>query len=401
MGERKAFLLISGDLSHPALAKQQYSFSWRINRLRPLTRLGYYVIVICAAGIRGSSALSELWANLRPMIIYDRGIIVLRSPLLKLPFVWFFSSLVASPFYALAYAASKGIKIEAIVASSVAYGAIAKVANLLFKTTLIVDYGDPEYLRLKGPSLWFLKFLERFVIFRGGVSLWTYFDPVIGERLSRLGVRKSLFLPPGGYAKNTSRPITETQGDPSRKIILYAGHVASKPYRLDLLVEAAPAVLDKHKEAKFVIVGAGRELRRLMKVVRERGLERHFLFTGPLPYPKAKEWISKATVALQLLDDMCMGTKLIDYMALGKAAVACGKFYNKYREFLKDGENCLLCPPDARELAAKINELLSNEKLRKTIEQNAIETMKIYDWDSQATRLLIAIKTLNQPIRPS
>ena len=392
MGEKKAFLLITGDLSHPALPHQQYTFSWSINRLRPITRLGYYLIVLCAAGVTCDSRLRELVANLRPVTLYDGGVILLRSPILRLPRIWFFSSLVMSPVFAWIYTATKQIKIEAIVATSVAYGAIGKIANTLFNTLLAVDYGDPEYLRLKGLSLWFLKFLERFVILRRGVSLWTYFDPVIGSRLTQFGVRESIFLPPGGYDKNYSATSGELQAGPSRKIIIYACHLAAKPYRLDLILEAAPAVLENHKDAQFVIVGAGSELPRLMEEVRKRGLQRYFLFTGPLPYPKAREWISKATVALQPTEDMCLGTKVIDYMVLGKAVVACGKFYNKYSQFLINGKNCLLCPPNARELAANINKLLSDEKLRKTIEQNARETVRKYDWDSQAQEFLTTIK---------
>ncbi|HEV8461322.1 MAG TPA: glycosyltransferase, partial [Gaiellaceae bacterium] len=49
---------------------------------------------------------------------------------------------------------------------------------------------------------------------------------------------------------------------------------------LDLLVDAAPAILARHPSALFAIVGDGDERPRLERLVRDRGLDAAFLFPG-------------------------------------------------------------------------------------------------------------------------
>lgn len=268
------------------------------------------------------------------------------------------------------------------------YGAVCKVLNTLLGTTLIVDYGDPDYARERGMALRVLQLLESLVLGSRGVDAVTYIDPNIGEYVRRYGRKEAVFLPPGGYWADqppaSAGPPNQGTGE-----VIYAGHVAPPPvYRLDLLIEAAAKVVRGNPGARFVILGEGAYLPVLRRRVKEMGLEGVVELPGAVPYAEAKRRIAGAEVAVQVLNDMCLGTKVIDYFSEGKAVVSCGGFYASYKEFLADGENCLLVPPDAERLAGAISRLLSDGPLRKKLGIKARETLKGYDWDSQATAIL-------------
>ncbi len=387
---QKAVILLSNDLSHPSLSKQQYAFSWRINRLRPLLRQGYAVVIVAAGGRVNRRGLPSI-SGLKPSIRTDGNTILISPPVIRIPMLWLFQSLFLTPLCVFLYCRARGLQVEAIFAASVPYGAVAKVLNRLLRTVLIVDYGDPDFSRERSLGLAVLLFLERYVLARKGVDAVTCIDPNIGRYMERYGVRAT-FLPPGGFWKEPPGPEQEKtlkrEEEPDGYVV-YAGHVAPPPaYRLDLLAEAAPEILKQRPESAITVVGDGAYLPALKKKVRELKLEKRFQFLGSVSYEKAKEKIAGAAVAVQLLNDMCLGTKVVDYFAAGKAVVSCGAWHASYDEFLIDGVNCLLVPPDASKLGEAIIELLSRPDLREALGRKAFDTVSRYDYDSQAKVIL-------------
>jgi glycosyltransferase involved in cell wall biosynthesis len=386
-GGERAVVLLSNDLSHPSLSKQQYAFSWRINRLRPLLKRGRVVLVVSAGGAVGRNGIPTV-SNLRHPIRNDGRIVLISPPILRIPMLWLIQSMIITPLTVLLYCRSKGMKVEAIVAASVPYGAVGKVLNAFLKTVLIVDYGDPDFARERSVALRVLLFLESYVLGREGVDAVTCIDPNIRRYVGRYRVKNAVFLPPGGFWKEESTHAIQREGSEHQNVV-YAGHVAPPPaYRLDLLVEAAPMILAKNPRAKIVIVGGGEYLSTIRKRAIDLKLVDKIELRGPVPYEEAKAQIAKAEVALQLLNDMCLGTKVIDYFAMGKAVVSCGMFYDSYTEFLRNGKNCLLVPPSSERLADAVCSLLADDRLRKSLGAKAFETISEYDWDSQAEVLI-------------
>jgi len=386
-GERPAIVLLSNDLSHPALSKQQYAFSWRINRLRPLLKRGYTIVLVVAGGTVGPRGRPRL-SSLKPKVRNDGPMVIVSPPVLRLPMLWLLQSMLVTPLTVFLYCRSKNLAVKAVVAASVPYGAVGKMLNRLLKTKLIVDYGDPDYAREKSFSLRVLHFLESYVLGKGGVDAVTCIDPNICGYVARYRVKNVAFLPPGGYWIGSPPPqITEPRA--GTKEVIYAGHLAPPPaYRLDLLIEAAPLILAQHPEARIVFLGSGEYSPTLRRRAAELKIADKVEVLGPVPYEEAKRRIGGAYVAVQLLNDMCLGTKVLDYFALGKAVVSCGSFYDSYSQFLKNGENCILIPPEAEKLAEAISSLLSDEALRKRLGANALDAVSGYDWDSQAEKLL-------------
>jgi glycosyltransferase involved in cell wall biosynthesis len=386
-GKRPAIVLLSNDLSHPALSKQQFAFSWRINRLRPLLRRGYTIVLVVAGGTVGPTGRPRL-SSLIPSIRNAGSMVIISPPVLRIPMLWLFQSMLITPLMVFLYCRSKNLAVKAVVAASVPYGAIGKVLNRFLKTSLIVDYGDPDYARERSLSLRVLQALETYVLGSSGVDAVTCIDPHICAYVSRYRVRKRVFLPPGGFWKGSARPVPVEARDETKRII-YAGHLAPPPaYRLDLLIEAAPKIFAEHPEARLVLVGDGDYLPTIKKRAKELGIEGQVDLIGPVPYEEARGRIAAADVAVQLLNDMCLGTKVIDYFALGKAVVSSGSFFDSYTEFLENGVNCFLVPPDPGSFADAVNLLLSKSDLRETLGKNALRTVSGYDWETQADRLL-------------
>lgn len=385
MESRRAVVLVSNDLSHPALRDQQYAFSWRINRLRPLVKRGYTLVVVAAGGRVGPGGRPSL-SGLRPRVSGSEGEVVVSPPILRLPMLWLLQSLFVTPLSVFIYCRAHRLKVEAVVASAVPYGAVGRFLNRILRTVLVVDYGDPDYARERGLSLRVLRFLEGYVLGKKGVDVVTCIDPNIKEYVRRYGRTDAVFLPPGGYWKGEETPKLGME-DPTE--VVYAGHVAAPPaYRLDLLMEAIPKVLAKNPGAHFVVLGAGGYLGTLRKRAKDLGVGDRVMLPGGVPYAASKLAIARAGVAVQVLSDMCLGTKVMDYLSQGKAVVSCGSFYASYHEFLESGQNCLLVPPDADKLAEAISSVLSDRSLRNRLEANALMAVSGYDWDSQADKVL-------------
>ncbi|MDA4122217.1 MAG: glycosyltransferase [Thaumarchaeota archaeon] len=385
----KMLLLISNDFSHPAFSKQQIEFSYRINRLRPLAKAGYNIVVVSAGGKVGTNGRVS-FSSLIPRITKDGDLTIISPPILRIPMLWLFQSLLMTPLVALLYCFSTKTKPEAILAGTVVYGAVARVLNRFLRVPLIVDYGDPDYVRERSLSLSILRLLERLVFQRPGVSAVTYIDPNISDYLRRYRIARKTFLPPGGYWKDQPLVASDAyrMADESATIV-YAGHVAPPPvYRLDLLVEAARLLLQKSPKTRFLIVGTGEYLPTMVDTARRFGILQSFVFTGAVPYSHAKKLITESDVAVQLLADMCMGTKVMDYFALGKPALCTGSFYNSYHDFLKPMENCVLVPPDAKQISDALQLLISNPGLRQRLGESALKSVEDFDWESQSVEIL-------------
>ena len=313
--------------------------------------------------------------------------VLISPPILRIPMLWLLQSLLLTPLIVAAYCRSEDLEVESIVAASVPYGVVALFLNKLLRTSLIVDYGDPDFARERGVSLRVLKVIEAVVLSSKRVTAVTCIDPNIGEYMRRYHVT-STFLPPGGFWKGSVSPPRAQDNDHPKRVV-YAGHIAKPPaYRLDLLIEAAPSILKEVPDCEIVFVGAGEFLPGLAQRAREMKVEDRVRFLGPVAYVDAKREIADSAVAVQLLNDMCLGTKVIDYFAAGKAVVSCGRFYASYHEFLADGENCLLVGPDPMKLADAIVRLLGDDELRKKLGEKALETVRNYDYDSQADTML-------------
>ena len=122
--------------------------------------------------------------------------------------------------------------------------------------------------------------------------------------------------------------------------------------------------------------------------MREARLEDYFIFTGSVPYEDLSPYIVLSDICVQLLNDWCMGTKVVMYMVHRKPVLSSGNWYDRYRLFLRNNENAFLIPSNPEVLADKIVEILEKPDLLERVGESAWRTVMPYTWDRHAEETL-------------
>lgn len=183
---------------------------------------------------------------------------------------------------------------------------------------------------------------------------------------------------------------------PSKTIIGYLGYLGLWEGRFagEPMVEIAPELLKQH-DAHFLIVGFGPALGVFKRRVEQAGLSSHFTFTGYVP----DEWVPDCLAAMDIcIDTLEKGfhsearseTKLKQYMAMGRAAVATAIGENCID--LQDGECGVLVEPESAGLLRGVLELCKQPERRARLgiaaRQRAVE---VYDWPVLAARMATSL----------
>ncbi|MBI5747761.1 MAG: glycosyltransferase family 4 protein [Nitrospinae bacterium] len=175
-------------------------------------------------------------------------------------------------------------------------------------------------------------------------------------------------------------------------IIVYCGGI--EPHDgVWLIPEAAERVIKKFPDIIFLIIGEGRGLAEVKKLVGNKKLGRNFSFTGWVNHENIPEYLNKARIGLithirSSATEIALVVKGLEYMAMGLPVIA--PDLKGMREEIGENERGLLFKPeDSEDLANKIIHLLEDHELqkemgkkgRKFIENNFI-------WERNAERIV-------------
>ena len=176
-------------------------------------------------------------------------------------------------------------------------------------------------------------------------------------------------------------------------VLLHVGRMSYKDKRVDRLVSIWEMIYEQFPDWQFFLVGDGKELPKLRAIVEERSLPR-ITFVGKTDdiYPYYNE------VAINCLSSQIEGfpLMLIEAQQAGviPVAFACSA---GVREILSpDAENGRLIPPfDLDAYAEALASLMSDEPLRKQMQQNVLKKAHLYNieeivkqWDSLFKKIL-------------
>ena len=92
--------------------------------------------------------------------------------------------------------------------------------------------------------------------------------------------------------------------------------------RLDVLIEVARSIRDRHPEIKVLLVGDGPEMENLKQTAFRLGMERAVIFPGPVPRDDVPAYIDAMDICV-LPDSNAFGSPiaLFEFMAMGKPCV--------------------------------------------------------------------------------
>jgi len=173
-------------------------------------------------------------------------------------------------------------------------------------------------------------------------------------------------------------------------LIGYFGRL--KKYKcVDQLLRALPLVLGSVPDLKVVIVGEGDDRPRLEGLVRELHLQDVVEFTGFVSEEKKIALLQRMWCKVTTSSKEGWGLTVIEANACGTPVIASD--VEGLRDAVRDGETGLLYRfGDVPDLAGKITRLLTDERLRQTLTQNAIEWSKKFDWEKAAQETLLLLK---------
>jgi glycosyltransferase involved in cell wall biosynthesis len=165
------------------------------------------------------------------------------------------------------------------------------------------------------------------------------------------------------------------------------------------LVDAVKLAVEKDDRIMCTIVGGGDRLGELKDIIREKQLNDHFTFTGPVSHEILPDLMDNADIMLAPFEDLPgiryqSNVKVFEYMASGKPTIA--SRVGELEEVLDKGQAGLLVEPgNPRELADAITCLSSNPHKAGQMGRAAREkAVREYGWGVLAARLKKALDAI-------
>jgi glycosyltransferase involved in cell wall biosynthesis len=215
-----------------------------------------------------------------------------------------------------------------------------------------------------------------------GVDKGRIFDAHVGAELAR-------------FRPDISGESIRNRFGITKPLVLYLGQLHGGQY-VELFIEAAFKLVDDFKkDVSFMIVGDGYRAKELKELAYRFNLNGKVVFTGGVPHELVPQYIAAADVCVACFEEnevtLCKSPlKIVEYLASGKAVVASnvGEVPNMLGE-----AGVLTLPGNAKSLAAGINRVLEDDRLRKDLEILARQRAeKECNWTITAKNLLEAYK---------
>jgi len=173
------------------------------------------------------------------------------------------------------------------------------------------------------------------------------------------------------------------------KYVCFVGNLA--PWQgVEYLIKAAPIVLEKVPEVRFLIVGDGMMRNALETLVKKLGLQDKFVFTGSVPFEEVPKYINAGDVCISIKKPVLPGSplKVFEYMSCEKPVVATRKSAYGFEILEEVGAGLLVDPENHREVANAIADILNNNVKRLEMGVKGRKTVvKQYGWKNTAMKV--------------
>ena len=186
---------------------------------------------------------------------------------------------------------------------------------------------------------------------------------------------------------------TNTKKNPKK--IVFAG--AMYYHRgLDVLLEAIPAVIKRIPDAKFILLGSGKEIEKLKKIVLENKLENSVEFKGWIKRDKIPENISNASIGIGPLrltevTSRALPIKVLEYMAVSLPIIA--QKGTLPEDILENGKNGYFIE-NATDLAEKIIVLLNQPNKVENMGIQSLKMIQKFSWDNVVKNIIEETKKI-------
>lgn len=179
----------------------------------------------------------------------------------------------------------------------------------------------------------------------------------------------------------------------TEKIILYQGSV-NEARGFEYLIPAMKSV-----NAQLHIYGDGNFLEQTKELVKNNGVADKVFLKGKVVPSALKEITSRAYIGINLVENTglnqyySLANKFFDYIHHGLPQVTMD--FPEYRKINNEFEVAILIDPlTVNQSAQAINELLNNETVYNTLQQNCLKAREEYTWQKEETKLYDFYKSL-------
>jgi len=210
------------------------------------------------------------------------------------------------------------------------------------------------------------------------------------DRLKSYGITTNMSVIPTGINLNEvnealSADLTKYGVPKGTKSIVYAGRIAPEK-NISQFFDTYELLAKEVDNLHLILVGGGPLFDECVKRAESSEHAPKIHFTDYVPKSEVLGIFKSADIMLFPSYSETQGLVFAESMACGAPVVAVDSF--AARDIITDGESGILCENDAKELKNACLEILSNEKLYKTIQGNAIKRAQDYDINIMTDRLL-------------
>ena len=214
--------------------------------------------------------------------------------------------------------------------------------------------------------------------------------PHVYDKLKKYGITTDMTVIPTGINLReidaASPEDLALHGIPKgAKIIVYVGRVAPEK-NIFKLFETYNLLAKKMDNVHLLIVGGGPLYDNCVNDRESSPYKDRIHFTNYLPKQQVLKIFKAADIMLFTSNSETQGLVFAESMAANTPIVATDS--NAANAIIENGVNGILCDNNEEDLAAKCYELLNNDSLYKTIQENAQKRAKDYDDELMTDRLL-------------
>ena len=259
------------------------------------------------------------------------------------------------------------------------YGSISKAwcrdSNVPFVTvnhTLYVDYLHYTHIFKSIIKPILIKYLKNFYNTSDMVITPSI---MMKEKLISYGVTKNIEVIPTGINIPSKEDIDKTMSikeqlliSPNDKVIIYLSRIA-KEKNIYMLIDAFNMLFKEVSGLKLMICGGGPLLHDLVSYKDKLECREHIIFTGMIKKENVNDYLYCGDIFAFPSYTETQGLAVLEAMACGLAVVAVNE--GGVPEAIHNNIDGVLCKNNATNMKNKLKELLTNENLRRNIQEKA------------------------------
>jgi len=257
-----------------------------------------------------------------------------------------------------------------------------------YKKTLIVNIHGQDFQQTIFKNNKCKKNIEKTINFSEKTIVVSKKLKKVGEKYLEVNKDKIIVVPNGINMRDIytekNKNIQEYNGE---KVILSVSHLI-KIKGIDLNLKAIAKLKQKYTDIIYLIIGKGKEKKKLEKLIKELNLQNMVIFIGEISHYKVMECMASCDIFSLPSWNEGFGIVYLEAMAHGKPVIGCKG--EGIEDFVENGKTGLLVKPrDVDSLVGALDFLLSRPSEAQDIGKRARDlVLKNYTWGKNTERTI-------------